>query len=703
MDQNIAYNQPKKKEKKLFHESRNYLSGKINVFLGFSLILSVKILRIHKNPAFMIRLFQIIFLIITFFRPVFSQQIFTDSRMKAEYTLLYSSYVEWPDSVVIDKYRIGVLGSMDIFNELKFKSQNEKFKGKAFEVGYFRKIKDIKPVQILYVSKESNEEIKKIWTRINNQPVLMITDSCPQFEFVMINLLTILGRSNKPFEINNQNIHEAGLEVSPKILYIGGREDELRDIYRQSEKQLETVKNEIEILNKDLVVQYEKLEQRIREVDSLNQQIIGQKNELNLLTGNIRLQQKSLDEKTVQLQEQEISLKELLREIGKKENQLRMQQDSIMSGKQILSSQKDSIQSQQEKIRRQQSVLGEQTVKIERQRYLLYFALLLILFISGIVFLILRAYRIKRSANRILRDKNAAIAKQNAEISKQKEEILAQREQLEIINKAIEKQNEDIKASIYYALTIQNAMLPIHQEIIKYHNYFIIYLPKDIVAGDFYWFTHIHERKKNCDMSFFAVVDCTGHGVPAGFLSMIGSRLLGTIVNENRIFEPDKILRKMDKSLRAALRQEHTEIDDGMDVCLCRIEKERNPDGELNGKVKLVFSGARRPLYILNRNGIELIRGDRKTIGGRFNEGLEFTNKEFLLNRGDRIFLTTDGITDQNSPERDKFGIDRLTGILSGTHDLAIDKQKQSLEEELLGFMKYEKQRDDITVLGIEL
>lgn len=651
----------------------------------------------------MCRCCQIIILILIIYAPVFSQPVFTDSRMKAEYTLLYSSYVEWPDSIIIDNYQIGVLGSSEIFQELKFKSGNEKFKGKPFTVEYFRRIKDITPVQVLYVSKETNEEIRRIWSKIKNQPVLLITDSCKYFEHIMINLLTTLGRTSKPFEINNQNIHAAGLEVSERILFIGGREGELRDIYMQSEKHLETVKEELEILNKDLAIQYAKLEQRMREVDSLNQQINHQKKELNLLTDDIKFQQKSLAEKTQQLQQQEISLKELLREIGFQEKQLRIQQDSILSGKQILNIQKDSIQSQQEKIRRQQSILGEQTITIERQQYLLYFSLLIILLITGIVFFVIRAYRIKRSANRILRDKNAAIAKQNAEISRQKEEIMAQREQLEIINKAIEKQNEDIKASIYYALTIQNAMLPIHQEIIKYHNYFIIYLPKDIVAGDFYWFTNISERKRNCDMSFIAVVDCTGHGVPGGFLSMIGSRILGTIVNENHIYDPDKILRRMDKNLRTALRQEHTEIDDGMDVCLCRIEKERDPDGKQNGQVKLVFSGARRPLYIINSNGIEMIRGDRKTIGGRFNTEMEFTKKEYLLNRGDRIYLTTDGITDQNSPERDKFGINRLMDILSRTGGLNMERQKQILEEELLGFMKYEKQRDDITVLGVEL
>jgi serine phosphatase RsbU (regulator of sigma subunit) len=645
--------------------------------------------------------------------PVFSQQealTFTESRFKAEYTLLLASYVEWPDSIITDRYEFGVLGSSEVFNDLIFKAETDDFKEKPFSVKYFKRIKNITPVHVLFIGREANEKIKKIWSKTRGMPVLLVTDSCEQFENIMINLLVTTVRGGRQFEINKQNINAAGLDVSQKILYDGLREDELRVEYRASGKQIESIRQELENLNAELELSYIKLERRIEEIDSLNQEIIAQKEELDALAKDINQQQKSLADKTFQLQQQEAGLNELIREIALQGKQLKLQQDSIRTGNQILRLQKDSIMhqqdsiiNQQEKIRIQQGILGEQTVIIERQQYLLYFFLLLLLLVSGIVFFVIRAYRIKRSANRILRDKNASIAKQNAEISRQKEEILAQREQLEIINKAIEKQNEDIKASIYYALTIQNAILPRHQEIEKYYSYFAIYLPKDIVAGDFYWFTNISETRKSGDMSFFAVVDCTGHGVPGGFLSMIGSRILGTIVNENHIYEPDKILSRMDKNLRMALKQDHTEIDDGMDVCLIRIEREKDKSGRKNGKAKILFSGARRPLYVLNNQGIEMIRGDRKTIGGRYNAEQEFTNQEFILSEGDRIYLTTDGITDQNSPEREKFGINRLKEVLFRTFHLSIEEQKRFLEEELLGFMKYEKQRDDITVMGVQI
>jgi serine phosphatase RsbU (regulator of sigma subunit) len=644
--------------------------------------------------------------ILCIFTPVFSQEdvfTFTDNRYKAEYALLYASYIEWPDSMLSDQYVFGVLGSEEIFNELSFKSKTIPFKGKNFTVNNYKRIQDILPVHVLYIGRAFNDNLRKVWNKMDGQHVLFVTDSCSQFNNIMINLLAVKGIGGRRFEINKQNIDAAGLGVSQKILYDGLREDELRVMYKESGRQIEVIRQELEALNTELAMQYTKLEKRRQEIDSLNYEITSQKLELASLNSEIRQEQISLAEKTARLQEQQAGLNELMREISFQEKQLRIQQDSIKSGKEILSLQKDSILGQQEKIRSQQTILGKQTITIARQKNLIYFSVILLVLISAVVFFVIRAYRIKRRANRILRDKNAAIAKQNAEISRQKEEILAQREQLEVINKAIEKQNEDIKASIYYALTIQNALLPAHREIIKHHEYFAIYLPKDIVAGDFYWFSNIRETRNNNEYSFFAVVDCTGHGVPGGFLSMVGSRLLSTIINENQIYDPDKILDRMDKDLKIALKQDHTEIDDGMDVCLCRIEKERDTDGNVDCKARITFSGAKRPLYVLNEKGVEMVRGDRKTIGGRFNAELDFTSREITLNKGDRIYLTTDGITDQNSPERDKFGIDRLMKILTTTFTLPLEKQKQNLEEELIGFMKYEKQRDDITVLGVQI
>ncbi len=650
----------------------------------------------------MFRFFQSVILFLAIYAPVIPQ-VFSESRIKAEYILSLADYVEWPDSIVDGLYEVGVLNANEVYNELSFKSEMVRFKGFPFKVRYFKRIKDIKPVHILFIDKEENQVIRKVWSKIENRHVLLITDSCQQYENIMINLLA-LNRAGKSFELNKKNIDDAGLEVSQKILYIGGREDELREIYKISEEQLGQVKKELETLNNDLKLQYEKLEQRRKEIDSLNLNIEHQRNELTQLSAEISRQQHNLTEKTAQMMQQEAEFNKLATEIRIKEHQLKLQEDSIQTGQQILIKQRDSIHFQQGEIQKQYSKIGEQRLVIIRQQNLLYFFIILLVMTSFVVYFIIRAYRIKKRAHRIFKERNASIARQNAEISKQKGEILAQREQLEMINRAIEKQNNDIKASIYYALTIQNAILPIQEDIDKHFRSFIIYLPKDIVSGDFYWFTTARETVKKVEMVFCAVVDCTGHGVPGGFLSMIGSRMLNTIVNENHIYEPDQILKRMDQNFRQALQQDHTSNDDGMDVCLCRIDKSSVAKEKQTDKVRVIFSGAKRPLYYsMNKSRVDMIRGNRKKVGGRYYNEKEFTSMELLLNRGDRIYLTTDGITGQHSPTREKFGIKRFMDTLSKNGNLSMEEQKKYFEEVLLGFMRYENQRDDITVLGIEL
>ena len=133
----------------------------------------------------MVRCIQSIILVIALSIPVFSQQeifTFTESRFKAEYTLLLSSYVEWPDSMITENYEFGVLGSEEVFNDLIFKSKTDYFKEKPFTVKYFKRIKDITPVHVIFIEREANEEIKKVWSKTRGRPVLFITDSCEQFD-----------------------------------------------------------------------------------------------------------------------------------------------------------------------------------------------------------------------------------------------------------------------------------------------------------------------------------------------------------------------------------------------------------------------------------------------------------------------------------------------------------------------------------------
>ena len=635
---------------------------------------------------------QILFALICASIPA-GAQVFTEDRLKAEFSVILTDYISWDGEDTLDKFSVGVLGSSEVYKELSIKSETGKIKEKPFTVSYFRRLKDIVPVNILYVGKGMNDEIKKINNRIEGQPILLITDSCEQYENIMLNLLALNRANQKSFELNKSNFDRAGLQISQKILYQGGREDDLRLIYRQSEEELEilkkdlnTQKEELEKLNEELGIRLFELELRRKEIEKLNAEIDTQKKQLMQLSENIYDQSGILARQAELLKEREseISLKE--KQIDLQNQRLLRQQDEIVHRNRILKQQEDEIEAQNSQINEQRIILNEQNITINRQKGILYFLVGVFLLILILVYFIYRAYRIKKRTNYILKEKNAAIYKQN-------EEIRAQRQQLQ-------KQNENITSGIYYALTIQHAILPAADEILKFFPSFIIYMPKDIVSGDFYWFTVRKDRTRQVQTYFLAVVDCTGHGVPGGFLSMIGSRMLSNIINEKNIHEPAKILTEMDKVIRASLHQDKTDNDDGMDVCLCRIEK-MWPVQDQN--VKLTFAGARRPLFVLRDGEVIMIKGNRKTIGGRFQKEQKFEQIELNLKKGDKIYLTTDGLTDQHSPEREKFGIPRFTDFLCNKSHLSLEEQKSELENSLLGFMKYARQRDDITVVGIEI
>lgn len=254
------------------------------------------------------------------------------------------------------------------------------------------------------------------------------------------------------------------------------------------------------------------------------------------------------------------------------------------------------------------------------------------------------------------------------------------------------KERENLLSSIRYAQRIQEAILPLKSKMNEYlHEHFIIFKPKDNVSGDFYWLSQIKEK------TVIAVVDCTGHGVPGAFMSMIGNTLLNHIVNERLILDPGEILANLHMGVRTALKQERNELDttDGMDVCLCVLDSEQ--------KI-IFFAGAKRPLYLIENGEFIEIKGDRKSIGGLQKEvHRKFTTQKRKINDDLTLFLTTDGFCDQSNPEGKKFGTKRFKEFLNKISSEDFKIQKSLMINELANHQLEEEQRDDITVLGIKL
>ncbi len=257
----------------------------------------------------------------------------------------------------------------------------------------------------------------------------------------------------------------------------------------------------------------------------------------------------------------------------------------------------------------------------------------------------------------------------------------------------LENKNRRIMDSLRYAETIQHSILPTNDTISEYvSDHFVLFSPKDVVSGDFYWFTRMAGKL------FFAVVDCTGHGVPGAFMSLIGHDLLDTIVNQQNVLDPSAILELVNISVISTFQQEKQLNSDGMDISLCSIEP-LEP-----GAFKVTYAGAKRPLFYIKSGEFNKIKGINKSVGGfQKKKNTSFQNEELFLSEGDILYLTSDGFVDQNSPKRKKYGTGRLKKQLSSISSLSMEKQKSHLLKELSSHQQEEPQRDDITIMGIRL
>lgn len=289
---------------------------------------------------------------------------------------------------------------------------------------------------------------------------------------------------------------------------------------------------------------------------------------------------------------------------------------------------------------------------------------------------------------------NQELVVQEEELRQNMEEIQAIQEALESQSQELSTQNRQIRSSINAAKTIQQAILPYEtkrEELLK--DYFIIYRPKDIVSGDFYWLNQIRNK------TVLAVVDCTGHGVPGAFMSLIGNTLLDKIVRVWEILNPADILSKLHNDIQIMLRQEETNNNYGMDMVVITWETLKNDNIELR------FAGAKNSIYYLepDANDLKELKGDRQSIGGKLNRKLTFTTHTLELTPDTYLYLGTDGLEDQNNPKRKKFGHKRLIELLLENSFHPFHKQKEILETTLKAHMKDSSQRDDILWMGFRL
>lgn len=492
-------------------------------------------------------------------------------------------------------------------------------------------------------------------------------------------------------KLNNKSEVSAGLIDVAYLLTVLNQTEKAIERLLEALELAKSVNNSRLILNcaKLLAANYDKLGD-LRKTREYNDMYATY--ELQLSTQDI----KTTYEKEVTKSQAEVEMEKRQREIQRqimelnelraktKQDSLGMvvtaKQDSLNLAQEYAKFQENKIKVAEQAKELAETINREQQAQVRLQRIIIFSAVGFLVLMLVLAIFIYKNYKDKKKANELL-------SLQNTEIQKQRDHI--------------QRQNENISKSINYAQGIQKALLPTQASLTAYFpDSFIFFRPRDIVSGDYYWFRPISNSKEvfNHDTDKFAIsaIDCTGHGVPGAFLSMIGYNLLDEIVSKG-IHTPGAILRELNNGIRKALRQDETDNRDGMDMALCVVDF----------KNKIVeFSGAKNPIVYVSEEEVFRIRGDKESIGGGY--GVfenDFTTHQILVEKTTWFYLFSDGFIDQfGGADGRKFMIKSFVDMLASISILSGEQQREMLKNTLKDWLGTQYQQvDDILVVGFKV
>ncbi|HEY6160904.1 MAG TPA: tetratricopeptide repeat protein, partial [Bacteroidia bacterium] len=311
----------------------------------------------------------------------------------------------------------------------------------------------------------------------------------------------------------------------------------------------------------------------------------------------------------------------------------------------------------EQELKERASVIANQDKEVKQQTMLVYIFVGVSVLFLALGFVLLRQYGQKRKANALLEKHNLEIRIQAKEISEQKE--------------IIEAKNKDITDSIHYARHIQEAIIPPDDLVYEYlKECFILYKPKDIVSGDFYW---VH---KQADNVMFSVIDCTGHGVPGALMSVLAHSAIKSVITQRPTLPPSGILNFVHDAVKETFKHQYKDVsvNDGMDIAMCSLDR---------NTMKLRYAGARIPLCVVRGTELIEVKGDKQTIAGSSQETCEpFTFHELDVQKGDNIYIFSDGYADQFGGQKGKkFKYNNLKQLLLSIAVRPMYLQKQLLDK----------------------
>lgn len=595
-----------------------------------------------------------------------------DLYEKSKLISRFITYITWPESVFNTNrnFVVGVAGSDAVVEEIRGNLERIRLKNRSIEVRQITSVSQIGIIPVLYITNSSSLLINPILDQTGNKPILLISESAGKARKggTDVNFVKPTEKDNWRFEIVTDQVKNKNLIISKEIIEAAWREIPLIE----QNTQIVYKTTEPKVITEKIYVGNKEAEEKLRELEAKNRRL--------------REEQAKIVRETGLSPEMAAKFNERYQELMEIRNK-----DSIASI--IVKAEIDAANAKVATKNAENAKLQEQQNTKDAQKNTQFAILgsivLLLLSLTAIFFL--NARRRKRIISELQTTKQE-LSHKASELNKQNDLLESAAVEMDQKNEELEGQNKKITDSIRYANTIQQAMLPGENRFKElFDDHLIIYEPKDIVSGDFYWLTKLEEK------TLIAVVDCTGHGVPGAFMSTIGVDLLNEIVNKQKEHSPAQILELLHNGIFDRLRQSDTNNRDGMDVCFCLIRPANN------NQFLVTFSGAKRPLYFMQDQELKRINGDSKYIGGIKKEKQDFQNYDLILKKGDVLYLTTDGYTDSPNPDRRKFGSMRFQEMLATHNDKPLHIQKEIFISELNEHRLDTPSRDDITLVGVRL
>ena len=584
----------------------------------------------------------------------FAQEGFTD-QTRALYILDISRYVEFDDSFKSqDAFTISILGKeLDLYWELERLSKTRKeIQGKPIKILVSSEVSQLKPSQVVFVNSQEKYHIKEVLKAITGSKTLLISEGYP-FRSSMINFVVIDGKPE--FEANEELMTAEGLYVNDLFLAqaVKTRED-WEALYEVTEDELFTEQTITE--QQDILI-----ERQIEEISAQEARISDNLRTLNELKMEIAEGEREIKQKSEVLEQQQLEIE------GQKEL-INQQVTEVEAQRKVLEEQEKSIRVKEGTIRLKEQEIEAQDEKIvlqadaiQKQKIIIISSVIAMILLFGLVYFIWRNYRYKKRANILLRSQRDQIA----------------------------YQKKHITDSIQYAKKIQTAILPSLELFTDKLEHFVLFKPRDIVSGDFYWVDEVEENL------IIIAADCTGHGVPGAFMSMLGVSLLNEIILNQGITRPDEILNRLRAQIIVALKQDpESKIKDGMDMTICVLDSTRR---------KLFYSGAENPLVHISGGELNLIKADKMPVA--IHEIMDpFTLHEVDLKEGDTFYTFSDGYADQfGGPRQKKFMSKNFRNLLLSVQDLPMLEQGLKINEVFEAYRSDTDQVDDVVVIGVKV